>query len=607
MSETKLSNIELAIQAEDQLKEAISAGNPNEFISGYEKYEKAILFFEGVGKTQDAQKLLERLHKILQVIIDQGDPEAPYFAKLGPFFILYAYHFKAKILEALNFDLSEAVKFRVGALDYAIGVEWVEQILNIMIDLLIEGYVDYCLRYLKFTKNKKNELINELSEQIAEYQEGKKFHRKQKNYTQMGEKIYNSFLHLLGVMIEKYNEGISFLDEGIAILRQLRKYADADFVYLESRLMALEANIRGLINDELDTSDQSHVKSRMLPHTLLDNPQLDELEQLIKKYLQKHNINLPASVGEIPILGANPAGSPHLAIVGQTGVGKTTLSKQIIRENKRVQGVTVFVFDHHLEYSDMADQIIQIGGEQKPEATSFYSVEEIDAIYTQSQDFIRNQQVTFSKAGTSPEDLANKMKTIEEQTRPGVIKFVIDTIESLLDKEENTILPVDSGETVVFWIFMDEPWISTTIVSTILKRILHMAIQEHIEEKTLIIAEEAQRLANDQWIKNLTSEGRKFGLFLIAISQVPDFDPWVVSNSELAVFRLRKKFNPTSDLAYLFTDNIQQIIPQLETGEYLSYHRDLRSWVFSFNPEALSPVHAERTLKDKIQKFKQLI
>jgi hypothetical protein len=602
-----ISNEERAVEAEDLIKEAIATGNPTNFIKGYQLYEQVILYFEGVGKVKDARRLLSRLEKILQIVIDKGDPEAQYFEKLGPFFILYSYHFKAKIYESLNYELSEAVKARVGALDFAIGVEWIEQVLNIMVDLLIEGYVDFCLRYLKFTKNKKDDLIAEIVDQIVEYNTGDKFHKK-KNFdpNKIASDVYNNFLHLLGLMVERYNEGTQFLSDGLGVLRTLKSYADVDFDYLDSRLMALEAHIRGFTMDSVDNVDDSHVKSRIVPHTIMDSPDLKHLEELMKKYVKKNGLDLPVSVGSIPVLGANPAGSPHLSILGQTGVGKTTLTKQIVKENRRVQDATVFVFDHHSEYLDIADRIIQIGGEKRPESTAFFPVEEIDSIYGQAQEFIRNQQVVFSQEGASPEDLAQKMKNIEEDTRPGVIKFVVDTIESLLDNEEETILPVNSGETVVFWMVSEEPYVSTTMVSTIIKHLLHMAIQNKIKKKTIVVTEEAQRLANDQWIKNLTSEGRKFGLYLVAISQVPEFDPWVVSNSELITFKLKRKFKPESELEHLFTDGIQKFIPKLEVGEYLSYHKDKRNWVFSFNPESLSAIHAQATLKNKIRMLKQI-
>jgi len=339
----------------------------------------------------------------------------------------------------------------------------------------------------------------------------------------------------------------------------------------------------------------------------LDSPEVKTLEKLMNAYIKKNDLDIPVSLETVPILGANPAGSPHLSIVGQTGVGKTTLAKQILKENKRVHGATILIFDHHLEYADMADQIIQIGGEEKEEATIFFGVEEIDAIYSQSQEFIRSQQVTFSKDDFSADDLANKMKLVEEETRPGVIKFVEDTIESLLDSEEETILPVNSGETIVYWIVSEEPYISTKIISTIIKRILQMAIQNKIKDKAILVTEEAQRLRGDQWIRNLTSEGRKFVLFLISISQVPEFDPWVVSNSEVILFKLRRRFSNNSDLDHLFNDKLRTFIPNLDVGEYLSYHRDLRTWVFSFNPESLSPIHAKNTLTAKIEQLRKLV
>ncbi len=601
---------DLARNAEEILKQAISAGDPADFIKGYNLYEKAILYFEGVGKTKEANILLGRLEKILQVVIDRGDLEAPFYAKLGPFFVLYAYHFKARILEALNQDLSSAVKARVGALEIAQGIEWIEQIINIIVDLLLEDFDDYCLRYLKYAKDKKAELLDELEMQISQMQSSNNrgwLFKKKVDPRTKAEKIYDSFLHLIGLMVERYSKGESILKDAFEILRTLKEYSNDDFDYLDTRIMALEAHIRGFATEDIDSFEESHVRSKILPYTLMDNPNLNELENLMRAYARKMGLDIPVSISEVPILGANPAGSPHLAVVGQTGVGKTTLTKHILKENKRVQDTTVFVFDHHLEYSDIADQIIQIGGEQKPEATLFFPVEEIGETFKTAQQLIRDQQKVFSQEGASPEDLAKKIQDIEEQTRPNVMRFVIETIEGLLDKEEERILPTDSLDTVVFWITMDEPWITTTIISTILKRLLNMAIQEKITNNVIIVTEEAQNLSNDKWLKNLASEGRKFGLYLVAISQAPEFDPWVVSNSELLIFKLRKSFSVNSDLHNLFTPPIMKMIPVLDVGEYLSYHRDLRSWVLSYNPEILSPVHAKQAVEAKIEQLRKIV
>ncbi|RMG38675.1 MAG: DUF87 domain-containing protein [Methanobacteriota archaeon] len=601
---------DLAREAEEVLKQAISTGDPAEFIKGYNLYEKAILYFEGVGKTKEANILLERLEKILQVVIDRGDLDAPFYSKLGPFFVLYSYHFKARILEALNQDLSAAVKARVGALEIAEGIEWIEQIINIIVDLLLEDYDEYCLRYLKYAKDKKDELIDELAGQIEQMQENNNrgwLFKKKNDPHQDAENIYNSFLRLIAMMVERYSKGESILKDGFEALRSLKVYSKDDFDYLDTRLLALEAHIRGFATDDIDSFEESHVRSKILPYTLMDNPNLKRLEQLMSAYARKMNLNIPVSISEVPILGANPAGSPHLAIVGQTGVGKTTLTKHILKENRRVQDTTVFIFDHHLEYSDIADQIIQIGGERKPEATIHFPVEEIGETFKTAQEHIRNQQSIFSREGASPEDLAKKIQDIEEQTRPNVMRFVVETIEALLDKEEEAVLPVSSLDTVVFWITMDEPWITTTVISTILKRLLNMAIQEKVENNVIIVTEEAQNLSNDKWLKNLASEGRKFGLYLVAISQAPEFDPWVVSNSELIVFKLRKAFSVNSDLYNLFTPEILKMIPVLDVGEYLSYHRDLRSWVLSYNPETLSPVHAKQAVEAKIEQLEKLL
>jgi hypothetical protein len=607
-SDAKISMTDQAMKAEELLRNGISQGNATEFIQGYLEYEKAILYFEGVGKIKESRKLLTRLEKILGVVIERGDPEAPYYSKLGPFFILYSRHFQARILEMLNIDLTGATASRVAALDFAIGVEWIEQVLNIMVDLLIEGYVDHCLRYLKFTKDRKEELIEEISLQIEETQssEDRKWLKRKQEPEKAANMIYESFLRLLGLMVDRYNKGTSFLTDGLEVLRRLKSAVESDFEYLDLRLIALEANIRAGQGDDVNESLVSHVKSRILPYTIMTDSGLDQLTELLKEFVSKRKLELNVAVGEIPILGANPAGSPHLSVIGQTGVGKTTLTKQIIRENIRVQNAAVVVFDHHFEYADIADHIIQVGGEKTPEATRYYPVEEIGDTFKQAQQFIQDQQKTFSAAGAKAEDLVSKIQEYEERTRPTITRFVVDTVESLLLKEEENVVPIKPGEIVVFWIIMDDAWVTTTCVSTVIKYVLQMAIHDKLPGKTIMVTEEAQRLSGDQWVRNVTSEGRKFGLNLISISQVPEFDPWVVANSELALFRIRR-IEADSPVASLFNDGARQMVPHLETGEYLNYHRDTRSWYLSFNPESLSPIHAKETINKKLDQLKELI
>lgn len=606
LSSDAISYTDMAIDAEESMKNGISIGDPVKFIEGYYAYEKVILYYEGVGKAKESKKLLARLEKILSIVIEKGNPDEHYYAKLGPFFILYARHFNARILEMLNLDLRAAVASRVGALDFALGVEWIEQVLNIMVDLLIEGLVDHCLRYLKFTQEKNVDLISEMATQIDETAEIRKFWQKKEDSEGQAKKIYESFLRLLGLMIERYNKGQSFLTDGLNVLRTIKHAAKADLDYLDLRFMALEANIFATSREEVNEATISHVKSRIIPYTIMDDPNLEELKELLAKFVLSRGIKMDVSIGEIPILGANPSGTPHLSIIGQTGVGKTTLTKQILKENIRAQDCAVVVFDHHFEYSDLAHHIIQIGGERQPEATVYFGVEEIGDTFRQAQAFIQDQQKVFAAEGSNPEELAAKIKKYEDETRPTVNRFVVDTVEGIISKEEKTVIPIKPGEIIAYWVVMDDAETSTVIVSTLIKYILQMAIHDRLPGKTIMVTEEAQRLADDQWVRNVTSEGRKFGLFLISISQAAEFNPWVTANSELTLFRLRQ-VSENGPVAELFSDEAKSLLPKLETGEYLNYHRDKRSWVLSYNPEALSPIHAKRTIEQKIAQLKKII
>ncbi len=606
MSQTVI-DTDKAIEAEETLKKGISTGDPMLFIKGYMEYEQVILYFEGVGKAKESRKLLARLEKILGIIIDRGNPDDHYYAKLGPFFILYARHFRARILEMLNLDLHAAVASRVAALDFAIGVEWLEQVINIMINLLIEGLVDHCLRYLKFTQEKSEDLINEIVTQLQEAEMEKKFSFRKGASTEVRAKtIYDSFLRLLGLMVERYNKGETFLKDGLPLLKNIKAGAQADLEYIDLRFMALESIIIASTREEVNEASISHIKSRIIPYTIMGDPNLEVLKDLLERYVKQKNIKMDVSIAEIPILGANPSGTPHLSIIGQTGVGKTTLTKQILKENIRAQDCAVVVFDHHFEYSDIADHVIQIGGKRQPEATAYYALEEIGETFKAAQQFILEQQKVFATPGSNPEELAAKIKKYEEDTRPTVDRFVIDTIEGLVAKEESSVLPVKSGEIIAFWVIMEEAHTATTIVSTLIKYILQMAIHENLPPKTIMVTEEAQRLAKDQWVKNVTSEGRKFGLFLVSISQTPQFNPWVIGNSELTIFRLRN-LAQNGPIAELFDESARAIVPKLETGEYLNYHREKRNWVLSYNPEALSPIHAKKTIEAKIKLLRAIL
>ncbi|MCY3411861.1 MAG: ATP-binding protein [Candidatus Heimdallarchaeota archaeon] len=603
---SSISYTDRAIEAEETIKAGISSGDPVKFIQGFYDYEKVILYYEGVGKSNESRKLLTRLEKILNIVVEKGNPDAQYYSKLGPFFILYARHFNARILEMLNLDLKTAVASRALALDFAIGIEWVEQVLNIMVDLLIEGLVDHCLRYLKFTQEKKEDLIEEIKIQIEETSEKRKFWQKKDDPATIAKVIYESFLRLLGLMIEKFNKGQSFLDEGLEILRQIKNYANADLEYLDLRFIALESNIFASSREEINVATISHIKSRIIPFTIMDDPNIEEVERLLERFVRQKGIDIDVSIAQIPILGANPSGTPHLSIIGQTGTGKTTLTKQILKENIRAQDCAVVVFDHHFEYADLADHVVQIGGERQPEASAYFGVEEIGDTFKQAQSFIQDQQKVFASEGSNPEELAKKIRNYEAETRPTINRFVIDTIEGVISKDEKTALPIKAGEITVFWVIMDEADIATTIISTFIKYILQQAIHEELPTKTIMVTEEAQRLRDDQWVKNLASEGRKFGLFLISISQSPEFNPWVVSNSELTIFKLRQ-ITDKGPIAELFNEEAKKMVINLDVGEYLNYHRDKRNWVLSYNPEALSPFHAKQTLDQKVKQLREIV
>ncbi len=601
---------EKAKQAEERIKRAIARGLPSEFIDGFLDYEQAILYFESVGKRAEALSLGRRLVRIMEVVDEKGDRDAPKFAKLGPFFILFANQFKARILERLNADLTEATAARVKALELAEGVEAIEQILQIMVNLLLEDHLDFGIRYLEYAREKKDELISEIRVQIDETKKGLFSKLFSGDSTKVATKIYLDFLSLLALMLERRERGLGFYSDAIRVLRNLRPYVSFDFSYLEERLLALEAKIRASSQDIVDLPEISHVPSRIIPHTILDDPKIKVLEDLIRKYLKARNYHgIDCKVSYTPVLGANPAGPPHLAVVGQTGSGKTTFARHVIKENRRIQQTATIIFDHHFEYADIADHIVQFGGEEQEEASLYYPLEELGETFEQAREFMQQQQQLFAQKGMNPEDLAAKMKTFQEQTRPMVRNFIIDAVEAVLEKDEDKIFPIGNTEeppVIAIWVQLGDTETANIVIETIMKHLLQTAIEGRLKQKTILVNEEAQRLAGSQWVRSISSEGRKFGLFQISISQLPEFDPWVLSNSEVAIFRLRR-LDQASPLADLLTPEIKRLITELEIGEYLSYDREKRKWFLGYNPESLTPMHAKTALENKIARLRKIV
>ncbi len=93
---------------------------------------------------------------------------------------------------------------------------------------------------------------------------------------------------------------------------------------------------------------------------------------------------------------------------------------------------------------------------------------------------------------------------------------------------------------------------------------------------------------------------------MTSVTQSFEFNKSVLNNSELIIFKSHK-IDKDSQVYDLFTDNAKILLSELEVGEYLSYNRDKKRWVLSYNLRSLTALHAKTTIKNKIKRLEKLI
>ena len=186
-----------------------------------------------------------------------------------------------------------------------------------------------------------------------------------------------------------------------------------------------------------------------------------------------------------------------------------------------------------------------------------------------------------------------------------ICSFTEDVVDKIVQTDKNNIMPIKKGEILVYQINMDNDKINQRIIAFFMKKILDLAKHKALPNKTIIVPEEAQKISNTAF-EDIASEGRKFGLYLTSVTQSFEFNKSVLNNSELIIFKSHK-IDKDSQVYDLFTDNAKILLSELEVGEYLSYNRDKKRWVLSYNPESLTALHAKTTIKNKIKRLEKLI
>ena len=307
-----------------------------------------------------------------------------------------------------------------------------------------------------------------------------------------------------------------------------------------------------------------------LSESLVDEGQtlsrtIDGLGETLRDVYGWEDIKPERRDGNIHILGETLAGSPHLALIGQTGSGKTTYCKHVILKNKIVHNACIVVFDRHWEYKDVADKVVQFGETRKEDVDFFIPIGEIMSTFSLAE---------FGEGGTG---------IIAEALQHSGLIMTRQRIDELIESYFKEIFDLEEGKVISIWLDSPNKIINDLIASIIIKKLMLLSTSGRTPSRTIIVNEEAQRLKNNEWVRTVSSEGRKFGLFLISISQRPDFDEWIIGNSILAIFKLLPK-DIEKIIGEILRKEYKKIIYELKVGEYLSFDEKDRVWYICYVP-----------------------
>ena len=252
----------------------------------------------------------------------------------------------------------------------------------------------------------------------------------------------------------------------------------------------------------------------------------------------------------IPKIGATGFGmqAVHIALIGKTGSGKTTYTKRLIKENN----MTTLIIDRHWEYGDIADKVVQFSSVKKEGADVFISTD--------------NTMLNF--------------RVTELDYKKGLF-ITKDSITKEISDNADYIFPKKEGEVIVYWLDSPSRIVNDLIAGEIVKHIMESAFNRTLPGRTVLVNEEAHRLSGNEWIRSIAAEGRKFDVFLVSTSQTPLWDPMVLGNSDLLIFRLLPR-DVDKLVGKVLEKTHKKLIYELKVGEFLTRSSEVDTWFIGY-------------------------
>ena len=272
-------------------------------------------------------------------------------------------------------------------------------------------------------------------------------------------------------------------------------------------------------------------------------------------------------------MGWRPTGekNPHIAIIGQSGTGKTQTVKSVIREGQKL-GISFLILDYHDGYTDLASRTIDVRKGLSINPLEVPGTSEVDTSYLVASVFRRlglvggdQQEAFFRKAiflsyGIDPDRSMKPLPSLVPKAAPTFadVRRSLSRIEAS-DSAARRVVPALKNRLGIIFdlglfqrpteIPFGDLTTGTTVVS--LKSLptdeTRLVVSDFFLRKLwdfvyrwgpspglrlFCVADEAHRLAYSKSpVDTITREARKYSVGMILASQSPhDFDSVVFAN-----------------------------------------------------------------------------
>ena len=562
-------------------------------------YGELVMTLEREGEKRQAENHLETLQATLKEIQEQIENEIVVNDQTyGMYYSARLNEVMAKIYELVEVDLDLAVIHRTQAIRFSHGSKRLDNIVLAIINLQLLENVENVQKFMRFVQSIKENTIKQMS---AETRRKRRKLKERKKPEKRGRLAFNFMLDLIISITSQLGQpGKDALNEATHFLDQLYDHAYVDDIYIYDRisyLLAIQEGMKAPIEREVDK--KGFFKSTIVPFSLSERRIL-ELQKRMEKYYHSCGVELPVFLSYVPDLVSIKKILPHITIIGRSGSGKTTFTKHMIRENLKIENTGAIILDRHREYRGMGSTIVEFDVKRSSKVKHFIDLKNMKTAYDKNVELME-KKINEEAASQSLEQTSERMHSVAVQSQLVLSNFIHESVKQLIAQHRNVLFDVKSGEEVIIWVNSGEATIDDVIINQLLERIFEYGTKETKLNTLLFVNEESHRIRDNEFVRRIASEGRKFGLVMVSVSQRPDFDEWVLGNSRPIIFNLNYQDVLTIQETFRSLQH-PKIIPELAIGEYLALDDE---WFISYMPEGLLDHYADETVMSRIEQYRK--